>query len=104
MKFGKDMRAKRNASIAQRVAKGETLRSVAADLNLSVEHIRQIAIAAGVPRRTKEKNTAEIIRSARRLWSRGMSASQIGEAMGVTKNVVIGIAHRNDFPARRRRL
>jgi len=40
------------------------------------------------------------ILKARRLWFDGMSASQIGDELGVTKNVIVGIAARNDFPPR----
>lgn len=42
----------------------------------------------------------ETIRTCRYLWGRGMSISAIGVWLNVTRNVVVGIAHRNQFPAR----
>lgn len=42
----------------------------------------------------------ESIERVREFWNLGLSASMIGSYCGVTKNVVIGIAHRNDFPSR----
>lgn len=36
----------------------------------------------------------------RSLWQRGDSSSQIGRAMGITKNAVVGRAHRLRLPAR----
>ncbi len=36
----------------------------------------------------------------RALWLDGVSASAIAERFGVSKNAVIGLAHRNKFPAR----
>lgn len=43
---------------------------------------------------------SETIRTCRHLWNTGMSISAIGVCLGVTRNVVVGIAHRNQFPAR----
>ena len=36
----------------------------------------------------------------RQLWSEGHSTAEIGRRMGVTKNAVVGKAHRLDLPAR----
>lgn len=44
--------------------------------------------------------THERIEDLKRLWATGHSASQIGKALGVSKNAVIGKAHRLDLPAR----
>ncbi len=44
--------------------------------------------------------TTELIARARALWLLGDSASVIGDAMGVSKNAIIGVAHREHFPAR----
>lgn len=40
------------------------------------------------------------IGQARSLWDEGHSTSEIGRRMNVTKNVIVGVAHRNDFPPR----
>tara|TARA_R110000868_G_scaffold199913_2_gene447043 strand:- start:131 stop:436 length:306 start_codon:yes stop_codon:yes gene_type:complete len=42
----------------------------------------------------------KFIATARRLWATGLSARLIGQRMGVTKNVIIGLANRNNFTAR----
>jgi len=42
----------------------------------------------------------ETIALARALWDAGLSTAEIGLIMNVTKNAIVGIAHRNDFPAR----
>lgn len=36
----------------------------------------------------------------RSLWDQGLSTSRIGEALGVSKNAIVGKAHRLGFPAR----
>lgn len=46
------------------------------------------------------RRTTETVRKARNLWDSGLSAQKIGIELGVSKNVVIGIAHRNNFPPR----
>jgi hypothetical protein len=46
------------------------------------------------------------VEAARRLWAKGLSAGQIAAALSkltgtvVTRNAVIGLAHRRGFPAR----
>ena len=44
--------------------------------------------------------TAEAIERLRVLWSEGHSTAEIGRRMGVTKNAVVGKAHRLQLPAR----
>lgn len=44
--------------------------------------------------------TAEAIERLRGLWSEGHSTAEIGRRMGVTKNAVVGKAHRLQLPAR----
>ncbi len=42
----------------------------------------------------------EIIIRLRELWSEGHSTAEIGRRLGVTKNAVVGKAHRLELPAR----
>ena len=44
--------------------------------------------------------TDDTIRELRRLWSEGHSTAEIGRRMGITKNAVVGKAHRLELPAR----
>ncbi len=44
--------------------------------------------------------TDDTIRELRRLWSEGHSTAEIGRRMGISKNAVVGKAHRLDLPAR----
>lgn len=44
--------------------------------------------------------TEERIEELTRLWEAGQSASQIGKSLGMSKNAVIGKAHRLKLPAR----
>jgi GcrA cell cycle regulator len=42
----------------------------------------------------------ETITRLRMLWDEGLSTAEIGRRLGVTKNAVVGKAHRLDLPAR----
>src|SRR5207342_1780903 len=44
--------------------------------------------------------TDDTIRKLRQLWSAGHSTAEIGRRMGISKNAVVGKAHRLDLPAR----
>ena len=44
--------------------------------------------------------TDDAIRELRRLWSEGYSTAEIGRRMGISKNAVVGKAHRLDLPGR----
>lgn len=44
--------------------------------------------------------TDELIARLRALWQEGLSTAEIGRRMGITKNAVVGKAHRLDLPAR----
>ncbi|MCQ8276846.1 GcrA cell cycle regulator [Acetobacteraceae bacterium KSS8] len=44
--------------------------------------------------------TDESIARLRALWQEGLSTAEIGRRMGITKNAVVGKAHRLDLPAR----
>lgn len=48
-----------------------------------------------------QRRSPEFVAEARRLWEEGsLSVRLVGKEMGVTKGVIIGVAHRNDFPAK----
>ena len=53
------------------------------------------------PKTGNLRRSPEFIESARSLWDLGLSASEIGWKLGVSKGVIMGVAHRNAFPARR---
>ena len=42
----------------------------------------------------------EIIRQLRELWDQGLSTAEIGRRLGVSKNAIVGKAHRLDLTAR----
>jgi GcrA cell cycle regulator len=44
--------------------------------------------------------TDERIQELERLWQQGMSASEIGKRLGVSKNAIVGKAHRMNLPSR----
>ena len=44
--------------------------------------------------------TDERLEKLRKLWDKGLSISQIGEELGVTRNAVAGKAHRLKLPKR----
>jgi GcrA cell cycle regulator len=44
--------------------------------------------------------TDDTIRELRQLWSEGHSTAEIGRRIGISKNAVVGKAHRLDLPAR----
>jgi GcrA cell cycle regulator len=44
--------------------------------------------------------TDEVISQLRALWAEGHSTAEIGRRLGVTKNAIVGKAHRLDLPAR----
>ena len=51
-------------------------------------------------RETRMEWTAKSIDQLRALWAEGHSTAEIGRRMGVTKNAIVGKAHRLDLPAR----
>ena len=52
-------------------------------------------------RNNEPQRPPEFIKAARELWAVGLSTSQIGKRLGVSKNVIVGVSHRNPgFPPR----
>jgi GcrA cell cycle regulator len=44
--------------------------------------------------------TPKVVLSLRQLWDEGHSTAEIGRRLGVSKNAVVGKAHRLDLPSR----
>jgi GcrA cell cycle regulator len=44
--------------------------------------------------------TEDVISRLRDLWAQGLSSAEIGRQLGVSKNAIVGKAHRLDLPAR----
>ncbi|CAG4922536.1 unnamed protein product [Acidocella sp. C78] len=44
--------------------------------------------------------TDEIVSRLRQLWDEGLSTAEIGRRLNISKNSVVGKAHRLDLPAR----
>lgn len=44
--------------------------------------------------------TQELISELTRLWGEGLSTSEIGKRLGISKNAVVGKAHRLSLPSR----
>ena len=44
--------------------------------------------------------TAQAIEQLKALWAEGHSTAEIGRRMGVSKNAIVGKAHRLNLPAR----
>src|SRR5436305_8979298 len=42
----------------------------------------------------------DVISQLRGLWAEGLSTAEIGRRLGVSKNAIVGKAHRLDLPAR----
>lgn len=82
------------AELAQelRISRG-AVRRLAADLNLDVT-------SAPVARREDNWPKDRIVQITQ-LWSQGLSAVEIGNKMGITKNAVLGKVHRLKLPSRK---
>lgn len=93
----------RERTICDRLQSGETQTEIGKSLGITKERIRQIARRNGIPK-TRAGGYAihspETVLTARAFWDVGYSIREIGKRMGVTLNVVAGLAHRNNFPPR----
>jgi hypothetical protein len=87
-------------------SEGMSNTAIAALLGVSRERIGQVFGRTGACR---PRHPPAVISAARMFWDEGHTASEIARLMAdccptitktVTKNAVIGIADRNDFPAR----
>lgn len=84
---------------AMRVA-GHTLQEIGHLFGLTRERIRQILGSEYNFNPRPPLRTTAFIERARDLWDEGLTANQIARRLGVSRNVVIGVAHRRHFPAR----
>lgn len=67
---------------------------------LGYYHGGQIGKIVGLRGNQPSSRSPEFIAEARKCWERGLSTAAIGKELGVTKNVIVGVAHRNGFPPR----
>jgi GcrA cell cycle regulator len=94
--------AERNREIAARCKAGATLDDLAVDYDISRERVRQLVHREGVrpvrgmPSPWPPARDAEL----RILWSQDLSATEIGLRLDVSRNAVVGRAHRLDLPRR----
>lgn len=59
-----------------------------------VERLTETRIPKGRP------HSPEAIAAMREMWDRGLTATVIGRAFGVTRSTITGVAARNGFPKR----
>jgi len=80
---------------------GASMAWIAEMIGISAERVAQILESRGLRTRPQlYRHSPKTVAAARRHWDRGLSASQIGCRMGVSKDVVCGIARRNGFTQR----
>jgi transposase-like protein len=97
-------KTERNQVIYDRLRGGETQAAVGRSLGITRERVRAIARKYGIARKQQygpdKPYPPETIAVVRDFWDAGHSINEIGKRMGVTRNVIAGLAHRNNFPAR----
>lgn len=89
----------RNAEIRRLYADGMFMSAIGRRFNLSQARVSVIIHNPDAPER-EEAWTPELIEELRDLWARGLTGSKIGDALGMTKDAVIGKAHRLKLPSR----
>ena len=98
----------RDAELLQRRRRGETWSYIAGKLGISqnyaIERGASLRAAGHVLRSGQHKGVWKGQPALRmrliELWDEGHSTEEIGRRLGVTKNAVVGAAHRLDLPAR----
>jgi DNA-binding CsgD family transcriptional regulator len=92
----------RNREIAARLVAGATHQQVAREFGLSKQRIGQLRLLlTGRPHSERPpKWPVERTRMLAKLWHQGLSCSQIGQRLGVSKDAVLGKARRLDLPIR----
>lgn len=105
----------RDAAIVECRLKGQSLRVIGAQYGVTYERVRQIVTrwAPGlpgpqrhvIPRQGGYTHPKPIFSRCRELWKQGLAVSAIAERVTlegypITKDAVIGMAHRNHFPPR----
>jgi DNA-binding CsgD family transcriptional regulator len=95
----------RNRKIVARVAAGATLQEVADEYGLTKQMIsyvhRRTTGRLLLPHRPKWPE--DRVRTLRVLWRKGLPCAAIAQRLGVSKNAVIGKAHRLGLLPERRR-
>ena len=79
---------------------GKLLRECGARFGITRERARQIVARETGINKGRATGATDVVERARLLWECGFSASDIATDIGTTRNAIIGIAHRNDFPSR----
>src|SRR5580704_4356957 len=96
----RDQAAITKAAIISLRADGRRDAWIAELYGVSAERIRQIAGGRASGHEHETDWTDELIGQLRALWAEGHSTAEIGRRLGVTKNAIVGKAHRLDLPAR----
>lgn len=96
------LRENRRKIVLNLYASGLTYRAIGEIVERHETSIRHTVQRAGVPQRPVFEHDAEFVVGVRRLWDEGdLSMRQIALKLNVTKGVIAGIRHRNNFPNRR---
>lgn len=90
----------RLAELQQWHAAGLTQAEMARRIGCSRQRIGQVLRGHEPKRAPRPPRTAAFVSTARALWDEGVSAGAIAKRLGVTKNVIVGIAYNHGFPKR----
>lgn len=79
---------------------GKATQAITKAMGVNRQLVYRTRIRWGRPCRRRHQHPPSFIRTAKALWREGLSISEIGRRMGVTRNVIAGISHRQGFPGR----
>jgi hypothetical protein len=90
--------------ILLRRASGQTYREIGDAYGYSRARVQQLA-SDGRRHGQRKRHDKSLIREARKLWNRGLTTREIAEALSteerpLTRDAIIGLAHRNGFSYR----